>query len=52
MLQTTGICPVHTPVWQLNAPKHAFGADGTHAVPLATAAYEQLPLDGLQVPGA
>jgi hypothetical protein len=45
---TTGLLPVHTPLWQLSACVQAFPS--LHAAPFALSGYEQTPLTGLQVP--
>jgi hypothetical protein len=47
-VQTTGLLPVHVPLWHESLCVHAFPS--LHVVPLARAGFEQAPLVGLHVP--
>jgi len=47
-VQVTGLAPVQTPVWQVSACVHALPS--LHVVPSAFDGFEQVPVDGLQVP--
>ena len=46
--QTTGLDPVHTPVWHVSVCVQALAS--LHAVPSGAAGFEHTPLAGLQVP--
>jgi hypothetical protein len=47
-MQTTGLPPVHTPVWQVSVCVHAFVS--LHGVPFGEFGFEHMPFAGLQVP--
>lgn len=47
-VQTTGLLPVHVPLWHESLWVHAFPS--LHAVPFARAGLEHAPLAGLQAP--
>src|SRR5207245_537694 len=47
-VQTTGLLPVQTPLWQVSVCVQALPS--LHAVPLVLAGSEHSPLVGLQVP--
>jgi hypothetical protein len=44
------IVRLHVPDWQVNTPLHAFPS--SHDVPVAFAGFEQIPVNGLQVPAS
>jgi hypothetical protein len=46
--QTTGLPPVHAPLWQVSVCVHALPS--LHGVPLALLGLEHTPVAGLQVP--
>jgi len=47
-VQTTGLLPVHTPLWQVSVCVQALPS--LHELPLAFAGFEHVPVAGLQVP--
>ncbi len=47
-VQTTGLLPVHTPLWQVSICVQALPS--LHELPLAFAGFEHVPVAGLQVP--
>ena len=47
-VQTTGLLPVHTPLWQVSVCVQALRS--LHELPLAFAGFEHVPVAGLQVP--
>src|SRR2546428_345644 len=47
-VQTTGLLPVHAPLWQVSLCVHALPS--VHADPSALLGFEQVPVAGLQVP--
>jgi len=47
-VQTLGLAPVHTPLWQVSVCVQA--SPSLQVVPLGAAGVEQVPVEGLQVP--